>query len=139
MINIIKTTDNYADANTIAKEITGYGIFDGFQGEDKMIAGHRELGVSEYYVTDAGDVLYIVKHNGQRILNKVTIHSTLSAGNLGVGLIEDDNMMMLTNLVIDKGDSEERLNISKFGNKLYPESWFFYDAEFSHMLTKEAA
>lgn len=139
MTNIIKTTDNYADANAIAKEITGYGVFDGYQGEDKMIARHREFGVSKYYVTDAGDVLYVVQHNGQRILNKVTIHSHLSSGDLGVGLIEGDKIRMLFNFFINKGDIKERLNYAKYLNKEYPNSWFFYDAEFSHMLTKEAA
>ena len=139
MLNIIKTTDNYVDANAIAKEITGYGIFDGYRGEDKEIALHREFGVSKYYVTDSGDVLYIVKYKGQRILNKVTIHSTLSAGKLGIGLLEVDKMMMLTDMFINKGDSKERLSFAKYLNKDYPNSWFFYNGEFSHMLAKEAA
>lgn len=139
MTNIIKTTDNYADANGIAKEITGYGIFDGYQGEDREIAIHREFGVSKYYVTDAGDILYIVEYQGQRVLNKLTLSDTLSAGKLGVGVIEDDKMRMLTDMVVDKGDSKERLRCAKYLNKVYPNSWFFYNGEFSHMLTMEAA
>ena len=139
MINIIKTTDNYADANAIAKEITGYGIFDGYQGEDREIAIHREFGVSKYYVTEAGDILYIVRYQGQRILNKLTLSDTLSAGKLGVGLIEDDKMRMLTDMFINKGDSKKRLKYAKYFNKFYTNSWFFYNGEFSHMLTKEAA
>lgn len=138
MTNIIKTTDNYADANAIAKEITGYGIFDGYQGEDREIAIHREFGVSKYYVTEAGDILYIVEYQGQRVLNKLAVSNTLSAGELGVGLIEDDKMMMLTDMFINKGDSKERLSYAKYLNKVYT-NWFFYNGEFSHMLTTEAA
>jgi hypothetical protein len=66
------------------------------------------MGVSEWLILDSGEVLYVVKFKGQRILNKLSLHSCMSSAPLVVGQFDGNQIGIVDDALVDKQNQKMR-------------------------------
>lgn len=109
-LNIVKTFDNLSDALDANAEIKGRHMYAGLADSEQMRSEkvNKRMGVTEYMMVESGDIFFVAHYEGQRILNRATSISMLSAGYISLGWIKDDKIELLLTEVCDKGDHKAR-------------------------------
>jgi hypothetical protein len=109
--SITATYANLDDAIAAAKA-NGNDIYEGYENciaSEKRV--NQRLNVTEYYLTDDNEILFVAHFDGERVLNRVSVHSTISAGNLTVGTLDETILMFRTDGVVNKSDRKSRRKI----------------------------
>lgn len=106
--NIAKVVDSFDEAIEAAKEM-GNDIFAGFTNnipQQKRI--NSEMGVEQYFVMTDGDVYYVVESRGQKILNKISLGSSLTSAPLCLAFQNDEGFVFSLEALVDKSDQKAR-------------------------------
>lgn len=86
-----KVVSTLTEALELHKSIVGYGFYEGFentQSRDESLL--NELRTDEYgfHVDSKGNIYYVVRgDHGERLLNKLTLHSMLTSGGFAMVVI----------------------------------------------------
>lgn len=109
MSNSIKIKATFQDLNAAidAAKAAGNDIFGGY--ENNIASQKRcdkQCGVTEYYLTEKKDILYIAVFGKRKCLNKVKLGSCLNNAALRVAQQFDDTFSILPLLYVDKSDRE---------------------------------
>jgi hypothetical protein len=76
----------------------------------------ESMGVKEFHLTEANDIVYVVSFDGQKILNQVTLHSCVSNGSLAVGSFDDNgNFISTGKQTVNKSDKANRKSLCSIG------------------------
>ena len=109
-------TSDFSSAVAMASEILGYAMYECYENvQAKEASKHDRYGTEKFYVTESGKILWVFNYEGQRILNITTgpSGSCLSAGNLGVVQITDDEITVLNTEAVHKSDTLNRRIMSR--------------------------
>jgi hypothetical protein len=109
MSNSIKIKATFQDLNAAidAAKAAGNDIFGGY--ENNIASQKRcdkQCGVTEYYLTEKNDILYIAVFGKRKCLNKVELGSCLNNSALRVAQQFDDTFSIVPLLYVDKSDRE---------------------------------
>tara|TARA_R110000796_G_C14200360_1_gene391801 strand:+ start:49 stop:459 length:411 start_codon:yes stop_codon:yes gene_type:complete len=103
----IKKTFTDLDAALEAAKTAGNWIFEGYENN---IASHKlsdkRCGVTEYYLTEKNDILYIAEFEGRRCLNKVKLGCSLNNAAIAVAHQLDEGFSVIPNFLISKSDRQ---------------------------------
>ena len=106
-----KIASDFNTAVEMASEILGSPMFECYENVQASDAKrHEKYGTEKFYVTESGKILWIFNYEGQRILNVTTgpSGSCLSAGSLGLVMIQDDSIDVVMEEFVAKGDHATR-------------------------------
>lgn len=115
-LNITKTFADLTSAIEAAKA-NGNDIYAGYTNciADE-ISVTESMGVKEFHLTEANDIVYVVSFDGQKILNQVTLHSCVSNGSLAVGSFDDNgNFISTGKQIVNKSDKSNRKSLCSIG------------------------
>ena len=107
-----KIASDFNTAVEMASAILGYPMFECYENvQAKEASKHEEYGTEKFYVTESGKILWVFNYEGERILN-ITIGpsgSCLSAGSLGLVMIQDDSIDVIMEEFVAKDDRATRI------------------------------
>jgi len=110
----ITNTFNTLDSALEGAKAAGNDIFSGYENEIRYLRSSvKTLGINQFLLTDTGLLLMIVEFQGQRSLSEVTLHTSVSADDLTLAII-DDNQITLCPLLVSKSDKKSRKEASKW-------------------------
>ena len=107
-----KIASDFNTAVEMASAILGYPMFDGYSNvQAKEAQKHEKYGTEKFYVTESGKILWVFNYEGERILNITTgpSGSCLSAGSLGLVMIQDDSIDVVLEDFVAKDDRATRI------------------------------
>ena len=109
MSNSIKIKATFQDLNAAidAAKSAGNDIFGGY--ENNIASQKRcdkQCGVTEYYLTEKNDIIYIAVFGKRKCLNKVQLHSCINNADLRVAQQFDDTFSIVPLLYVDKSNRE---------------------------------
>ena len=130
----LTSVKNIESAMELQKEITGANYCDEFENEhEAKLRMIDRLKVKEFFISDEGDIYFIVKFEGQRILNKLQLTTSISAGAMNIVFFNDDwsvqDMWMQS---VDKGDRTNRRKMAKCLTEMRGKTWAFTDYIFKN-------
>ena len=108
----LKIASDFNTAVEMASAILGYPMFDGYSNvQAKEAQKHEKYGTEKFYVTESGKILWVFNYEGERILNITTgpSGSCLSAGSLGLVMIQDDSIDVVLEDFVAKDDRATRI------------------------------
>ena len=111
-MNNFKIASDFNTAVEMASEILGYGMFECYDNvQAKEAQKHEKYGTEKFYVTESGKILWVFNYEGERILNITTgpSGSCLSAGSLGLVMIQDDSIDVVLEDFVAKDDRATRI------------------------------
>jgi len=107
-----KIASDFNTAVEMASAILGYPMFECYENvQAKEASKHEKYGTEKFYVTESGKILWVFNYEGERILN-ITIGpsgSCLSAGSLGLVMIQDDSIDVIMEEFVAKDDRATRI------------------------------
>ena len=109
MSNSIKIKATFQDLNAAidAAKSAGNDIFGGYENNIASQKRYdKRCGVTEYYLTEKNDILYIAVFGKRKCLNKVELGSCLNSAALRVAQQFDDTFSIVPLLYVDKSDRE---------------------------------
>ena len=110
----INTTFNTLDSAIEGAKAAGNDIFSGYENEIRYLKGSvKTLGINKFLLTDTGLLLMIVEFQGERLLNEVTLSTCVSAHDLTLAII-DDNQITPCPALISKSDTKSRKEASRW-------------------------
>ena len=111
----INTTFNTLDSAIEGAKAAGNDIFSGYENEIRYLRGSvKTLGINQFLLTDTGLLLMIVEFQGQRSLSEVTLHTSVSADDLTLAIIDDNQITPCPLTQISKSDTKSRKEASKW-------------------------
>lgn len=111
-MNNLKIASDFNTAVEMASEILGYGMFECYENvQAKEASKHEKYGTEKFYVTESGKILWVFNYEGERVLNITTgpSGSCLSAGSLGLVMIQDDSIDVIMEEFVAKDDRATRI------------------------------
>ena len=106
--NIANTVATLEEAIEAAKEM-GNDIFAGYTN---CIKDHKRIdlsmGVAEYFVMETAEIFYICEFQEQKMLNTVSLGSSLTSGPLCKAFFGHDTIHFSTAALVNKGDNAAR-------------------------------
>jgi len=116
LTSITNRFDNIEDAIQAAAE-AGNDIFGGYENNIPNTKRVNEsLGVDEYLLTESGTVLFIAKFDEQQVLNKLSLHASISDGVLHGAVWEGDQLRVATDAgCVHKSDKKGRRALGRQG------------------------
>jgi len=107
-----KIASDFNTAVEMASEILGYPMFECYENvQAKEASKHEKYGTEKFYVTESGKILWVFNYEGERVLNITTgpSGSCLSAGSLGLVMIQDDSIDVVMEEFVAKDDRATRI------------------------------
>lgn len=137
-MNSINITATYTDLDSAieAAKAAGNDIFAGFENEialEKSVA--KRAGIKEWFLTESGEILSVIEFDGQRIVNNVTLHSTINDGRLYVCEIAGDGKIEID---FEKAVPKSNKEFRRFTCKIC-DTWHLIDESLAIELTKPAS
>ena len=132
-MNSINITATYTDLDSAieAAKAAGIDIFAGFEhniADEKRVS--ERAGIKEWFLTESGEILFVYEFDGQRIVNNVTLGSTISDGRLYVCNIDCDGKIEIDfDMAVPKSNKEFR----RFTCKIC-DTWHLIDERLAHKL-----
>ena len=111
-MNNFKIASDFNTAVEMASEILGYGMFECYENvQADQERKHAKYGTEKFYVTESGKILWVFNYEGERVLNITTgpSGSCLSAGSLGLVMIQDDSIDVVMEEFVAKDDRATRI------------------------------
>jgi len=108
-----KITSDFNSAVAMASEILGYPMFECYENvQAEKAKRHEKYGTEKFYVTESGKILWVFNYEGERVLNITTgpSGSCLSAGSLGLVMIQDDSIDVIMEEFVAKDDRATRIH-----------------------------
>tara|TARA_R110000764_G_scaffold231706_1_gene323479 strand:- start:270 stop:653 length:384 start_codon:yes stop_codon:yes gene_type:complete len=110
----INTTFNTLDSALEGAKAAGNDIFSGYENEIPCLRRVSEtLGINKWLLTDNGLLLMVIEYQGERSLSEVTVHTCVSAHDLTLAII-DDNQITPCPALISKSDTKSRKEASRW-------------------------
>lgn len=114
MTNITNTFNTLDSALEGAKK-AGNDIFSGYENEIRHLRSAVEaLRINKWVLTNTGSLLMIVECHGERLLSEVTVLTSVSAGDLTLAVIDDNEITTYPETLICKSDTKNRQEASKW-------------------------
>ena len=110
----ITNTFNTLDSALEGAKAAGNDIFSGYENEIRYLRGSvKTLGINKFLLTDTGLLLMIVEFQGQRSLSEVTLHTSVSADDLALAVIDDNQIIAYPDSLISKSNKKSRKEASE--------------------------
>ena len=110
----INTTFNTLDSAIAGAKAAGNDIFSGYENEIRSLRSASEtLGVNKFLLTDNALLLMIVEYQGERLLSEVTVYTCVSAQDLSLAVIDDNEIRAYPDSLISKSDKKSRKEASE--------------------------
>lgn len=110
----ITNTFNTLDSALEGAKTAGNDIFSGYENEIRYLRSSvKTLGINQFLLTDTGLLLMIVEFQGQRSLSEVTLHTSVSADDLALAVIDDNQIIAYPDSLISKSNKKSRKEASE--------------------------
>jgi len=110
----INNTFNTLDSAIAGAKAAGNDIFAGYENEIRSLRSASEtLGIDEFLLTENGLLLMVVEYQGERSLSEVTVHTCISAQDLCLAVIDDNQIITYPDSLISKSNKKSRKEASE--------------------------
>jgi hypothetical protein len=119
----IKETLTDLDAALAAAKEAGNWIFKGYENNiASEKRSNKRLGVTEYFLTENADILYVVTFDGRKCLNKVQLGCGLNNAPLAVAHQFDESFAIVPDFLISKSSTNTIKELCAIGLLLVDQS-----------------